>query len=121
MRYSMKYLYKLYMSNGNLFGESSNNNVMEIEYPDGAKFKGSLQEGENYEIMISKGEFKKKPKNNNSYYKRYQGEFVDGVPHGKDGVLEIKLSAWPRYHLIVSKFGSIKDCCGRKRNIRGAN
>jgi hypothetical protein len=71
--------------------------------------------------MISKGEFKKKPKNNNSYYKRFQGEFVDGVPHGKDGVLEIKLSAWPRYHLIVSKFGSIKDCCGRKRNIRGEN
>jgi len=42
MRYSMMYLYKLYMSNGNLFGESSNSNVMEIEYPDGAKFKGSL-------------------------------------------------------------------------------
>ena len=57
---------------------------IDIEYPDGSKFMGSLKEGENYELVIQKGVYRKKVKNNNSYFKRFEGQFKDGIPHGED-------------------------------------
>jgi hypothetical protein len=75
--------------------------MQEVEYPDGSRFKGTIEEGEGFDyLQISHGEYRKKSKNNNSYYKRYTGGYKEGVPHGSDGAIEIKLSAWPRYHAL---------------------
>jgi hypothetical protein len=47
----MKDLYKLYFSGGVLMSENIKEDI-DIEYPDGSKFMGSLKEGENYELVI---------------------------------------------------------------------
>jgi hypothetical protein len=91
----MKDLMKLYLSGANLLSDNINDEI-EIEYPDGSKFKGRLKEEPNYELVIHEGSLRKKQKNNNSYFKQYEGAFLEGVPHGKDCTLEIKLSTWPR-------------------------
>ena len=63
--------------------------------------------------MLGQGEYSKKTKNNNSYYKRYTGKFCDGYPQGEDSSLEIKLSQWPRYHALMSKFGAPQKTMSR--------
>jgi hypothetical protein len=68
------------MSSGNLLTENINEEV-DIEYPDGSKYSGMLKEGPNYELFVSEGTYKKKAKNNHSYYKRYLGQYEAGVPH----------------------------------------
>ena len=51
---------------------------------------------------MDKGVYKKKPKNNNAYYKNFEGTYMDGVPHGKDCKVDVKLSKWPKYHVFIS-------------------
>jgi len=72
-------------------------------------------------MALENGEFTKKSRFNNSYYKSYSGSYRDGIPHGKDGKLEIRLTAWPRYHTLRGKFGPPPNvsggccfCCQRK-------
>jgi len=71
---------------------------------------------------IGSGQFIKKAKHNNSFYKTYQGDFKDGVPHGKESTIEIKLTSWPRYHALISKFNApalVKEAgCRRKRPLK---
>lgn len=86
--------------------------MQEVEYPDGSRFKGTMEEGIDY-LQISKGEYRKKPKNNNSYYKCYTGGYKEGVPHGSDGAIEIKLSLWPHYHAL--KMNRYLDTFGKPR------
>jgi hypothetical protein len=123
----MKIVYQLYYAEGNLLSErlyplvdenlEQKEPQIEIEYPDGSKFKGKFSTEE--DLTLGQGEFRKKTKNNNSYYKRYTGTYVEGVPDGEDCSLEIKLSQWPRYHALMSKFSSPEEnmrykCCLRR-------
>jgi hypothetical protein len=73
-------------------------------------------------IAMESGTFSKKSRFNNSYYKSYTGGYRDGVPHGKGGKLEVRLTAWPRYHALIGKFSPpatiSKGCiCNRKKAI----
>jgi hypothetical protein len=111
MHYNLRTLYKLYFSDGNLANELSNAQ-MEIEYPDGSRYKGTLAESKNYELVLSTGEYKKKSKNNNSYFKTYKGAFNDGVPHGEASLMQMRTSEWPKGHPYM-RIAEKRKCCSR--------
>jgi hypothetical protein len=77
---------------------------VDLEYPDGSKYRGKLAEGSIELLSLDTGTYSKKSRFNNSYYKSYTGGYRDGVPHCKDGRIEIRLNAWPRYHALIGKF-----------------
>jgi len=52
---------------------------------------------------LAKGALKRKSKNNNGYYKKYEGLFSEGVPHGQESSLALKLSAWPKQHVLINE------------------
>lgn len=99
---TLKDLYKLYLYGGNLNTALTDQNAIDIDYPDGSKYVGALKESDNYELLLDKGVYRKKQKNNNSYYKSFEGTYDVGVPHGPDCTLEIKLSTWPKYHAFIN-------------------
>lgn len=72
---------------------------------------------------MDSGSFAKKSRFNNSYYKSYTGSFKDGVPHGNLGELEIRLTAWPRYHALLGKFSPpppiAKACIFKRHKVIG--
>jgi len=122
MKYSLKTLYQLYYCEGNLLSQrSTQESIVDVEYPDGSKFRGKLAEGSVELIALENGEYTKKSRFNNSYYKSYTGSYRDGVPHGKDGKLEIRLTAWPRYHTLIGKFSpppyAQKSCCCTRKSL----
>mgnify|MGYP003339082623 CR=1 FL=1 len=57
---------------------------MDLEYPDGSKYRGKLAESSVELLELDNGTYTKKSKFNNSYYKSYTGSYRDGIPHGID-------------------------------------
>ena len=78
----------------------------EVEYPDGSKFTGEVKLDEEGKSVIFpvKGVYKKKATNNNSYYKKYEGPYENGVREGENCRLDIKLNAYPRVHPFVNTY-----------------
>ena len=68
-----------------------------IEFLDGSTYCGMLPR-DNFGMGI----YKKKSKLNESYYKSYHGEWVNGMMQGNEGTIIMNLSNWPRYHPLIN-------------------
>jgi hypothetical protein len=93
VKYQPRDMYKNYFSNGNLLSEDiANDKLIEIEYPDGSRYKGPLVASEGFELVMGGvGEYRKKHANSNSFCSKYYGPFSEGVPHGPLGSMQLKL------------------------------
>eukprot|EP00347_Sterkiella_histriomuscorum_P011300 403372979 len=93
--YSFQQFYnEFYLDDGNLIEE--NENEYNFEYLDGSTYCGVFPR-DNY----SEGIYAKKYKLNQSYYMNYKGPWLDGLPHGENGIMELDLRNWPKYHAIT--------------------
>lgn len=72
MNYPPMILYLMYFSDGNLISDIGALKH-EIEYPDGSRYYGQLKYSKDYQTVLdgSDCQFKRKKKNNYSYYKSY--------------------------------------------------
>lgn len=76
-----------------------------------------MAEGPGYELLLAKGTLKRKTKNNNGFYKQYSGAFASGIPQGPDGEMELRLSAWPKQHVLVNQYNRSRIFCFKKSSL----
>eukprot|EP00347_Sterkiella_histriomuscorum_P007282 403349559 len=84
----------------------SNNEEMKESQNSNSNFLNNYRNGSTYCGVFPRdnygdGLYEKKYKLNQSYYMNYNGPWLDGLPHGENGIMELDLRNWPKYHAIT--------------------